>query len=160
MAMLVKTARFGNVYCTPSKTGYHVGRPTEKSLCKKDSNLYAKRGNCPQFGHIAKSYPEESFCKVEICRIGGKHLTFLHIKNDGEKLLGNIESLSTQVTTKNGYINRVSLCCSTSAGMTQGTGMPTVPVQVKAKDYSSPVEVYTFLGPRFNTTFCTKPLIK
>lgn len=84
----------------------------------------------------------------------------MHIKDDGEKLLGNIESLSTQVTTTNSYINRVSLCSSTGAGRTQGTGMPIVPVQVKVKDYSSPVEVYAFLGPRLNTTFCTKPLIK
>jgi len=140
MAMLVKTARFGNACYTPSNTGYRVGRPTEKSFCKKDSNLYAKRDNCLQVDHIAKSYPEESFCKVENCRIWRRNSTFLHIKDDGEKLLGNIESLSTQVTTTNSYINRVSLCSSTGAGRTQGTGMPIVPVQVKVKDYSSPVD--------------------
>ena len=79
----------------------------------------------------------------------------MHIKDDGEKLLGNIESLSTQVTTMNGYINRVSLCSSSGPGTTQGTGMPIVPVQVKVKDYSSPVEVYGFLGRGLNTMFCT-----
>ena len=78
----------------------------------------------------------------------------MHIKDDGEKLLGNIESLSTQVTTMNGYINRVSLCSSSGAGTTQGTGMPIVPVQVKVNDYSSPVEVYGFLVPGLNTMFC------
>ena len=43
MAMLVKTARFGNVYCALGNTGYRVLRASDKSLPKKDSNLYAKR---------------------------------------------------------------------------------------------------------------------
>ena len=43
MAMLVKKARFGNVCCAPSNTGYCVVRASEKSLRKKDSNLYANR---------------------------------------------------------------------------------------------------------------------
>ena len=41
--ILVKIARFGNVYCAPSNTGYRVVRPSEKRLRKKDSNLYEKR---------------------------------------------------------------------------------------------------------------------
>ena len=43
MAMLVRTATFGNVYCARSNTGYRIVRPSEKSLRKKDSNLYEKR---------------------------------------------------------------------------------------------------------------------
>ena len=121
----------------------------EKGLCD----------NCLQVGHMAKSCPKESFCKVENCRVGRKHSTFLHVKDDGEKLQGNVESTSAQVTTNNGCINRVSLCSSTGAGMTQATGMPIVPVRVKAKDSSSLVEVYAFLDPGSNTTFCTKRLI-
>ena len=121
----------------------------EKGLCD----------NCLQVGHMAKSCPKESFCKVENCKVGRKHSTFLHVKDDGEKLQGNIESTSMQVTTNNGCINRVSLCSSTGAGTTQATGMPIVPVQVKAKNSSSFVEVYAFLDPGSNTTFCTKRLI-
>ena len=121
----------------------------EKGLCD----------NCLQVGHMAKSCPKESFCKVENCRVERKHSAFLHVKDDGEKLQGNVESTSTQVTTNNGCISRVSLCSSTGAGTTQATGMPNVPVRVKAKNSSSLVEIYAFLDPGSNTTFCTKRLI-
>ena len=121
----------------------------EKGLCD----------NCLQVGHMAKSCPKESFCKVENCRVERKHSTFLHVKDDGEKLQGNVEPTPAQVTTNNGCINLVSLCSSTGAGTTQATGMPIVPVRVKAKDSSSRADVYAFLDPGSNTTFCTKRLI-
>ena len=102
--------------------------------------------NCLQVGHMAKSCPKESFCKVEDCRVGRKHSTLLHVKDDREKLQGNIELTLMQVTTTNSCIRWVSLCSSTGAGTIQATGMPIVPVWVKVKDSSSVVEVYAILG--------------
>lgn len=51
----------------------------EKGLCD----------NCLVAGHMARSCPKDSFCKVEDCKIGRKHSTFLHPKNDSQDKVQN-----------------------------------------------------------------------
>ena len=123
----------------------------EKGLCD----------NCLNAGHVARSCPKESFCKVENCKLGRKHSTFLHPKNDETKSRDNGGSTTSppQGSASNGCVNSQEPCSSTGAGTATVTGMPIVPVKVKMKDSNFFVETYAFLDPGSNTTFCTERLI-
>ena len=115
----------------------------EKELCY----------NCLIPGHYASTCPKSSFCKVDGC--SDKHSTFLHppAARVGNETQPEIEAQSAYVDVGE------SRCAFTGAG-TSVTGLPVVPVKVRAKGGDTMVHTYAFLDGGSNTSFCSDQLIK
>ena len=115
----------------------------EKELCY----------NCLIPGHYASTCPKSSFCKVDGC--SDKHSTFLHppAARVGNETQPEIEAQSAYVDVGE------SRCAFTGAG-TSVTGLPVVPVKVRAKGGDTMVHTYAFLDGGSNTSFCSDQLMK
>ena len=115
----------------------------EKELCY----------NCLIPGHYASTCPKSSFCKVDGC--SDKHSTFLHppAARVGNETQPEIEAQSAYVDVGE------SRCAFTGAG-TSVTGLPVVPVKVRAKGSDTMVHTYAFLDGGSNTSFCSDQLMK
>ena len=131
----------------------------EKGLCD----------NCIQSGHVASTFPKQSFCQVSNCKLKHrKHSTFLHPKREQPERPEHQSSPSTSgtasiepdVRAQNSFVGvSEGLCSSTGAGA-PSKGLAVVPVKVKAKGKGTVIETYAFLDPGSNTSFCTDQLIE
>ncbi|XP_078361599.1 uncharacterized protein LOC144645962 [Oculina patagonica] len=120
---------------------YEVVR--EKELCY----------NCLVPGHYASTCPKTSFCKVDGC--SDKHSTFLR---PPAARVGNETQL--EIGAQSAYVDvGQSRCAFTGAG-TSVTGLPVVPVKVRAKGGDTMVHTYAFLDGGSNTSFCSDQLMK
>ena len=145
----------------------------KKETVKNRLKLVRKRGlcdNCLFRGHIARSCPKESFCKVPGCQ--GKHSTFLHPKPidrhdenpppDGLPINadGKDANENSNAGAQNGYVNANNSRCDAIGAGVSTTGMAIVPVKVKCKGSDKMILTYAFLDAGSNTTFCTDELLK
>ena len=112
--------------------------------------------NCLVSGHFSRACERKSFCRVENCT--GKHSTFLHPKIEESKPPQR-SSETTKPSTQqpqnasNGFVD------TEKAASKAITGLPIVPVRVKAPGQDKVVETYAFLDNGSNTTFCTEALM-
>ena len=93
---------------------YQIAR--EKELCY----------NCVIPGHYAAACPKSSFCKVDGCE--DKHSTFLH-----PPAVHATSGTQPDVGTQSAYVNVDKLQCAFSGVGGSVTGLPVVPVKVRAK---------------------------
>ena len=134
---------------------------------------FARKGglcfNCLFQGHIARSCPKNSFCKVTGCEL--KHSTYLHPKPNtsvADKSCGpdascvpldsrqSSSSDAFQQSLKNATNAQIDV---TGAGVST-VGLPLVPVKVKCAQSLEVVSTYAFLDSGSNTTFCTTELLQ
>ncbi len=123
--------------------------------------------NCLLQGHMVKSCPKSSFCKVTGCEV--KHSTYLHSKPnvsvadkscgpDGSYVPPNIKEYrnsDNHEIPKNGTNAQIDVI---GAGVSN-ISLPLVPVKVKCAQTSKVVKTYAFLDSGSNTTFCTTELL-
>ena len=115
----------------------------EKELCY----------NCLVPGHYAVVCPKTSFCKVDGCR--DKHSTFLH------PLSARIDDATQpEIGAQSAYVNVGKPSLTVTGAGTSVTGLPVVPVKVKAKGSNTLLCTYAFLDGGSNTTFCSDQLLK
>jgi hypothetical protein len=119
--------------------------------------LVRKKGlcnNCLFNGHIARSCPKESFCKVSGCQ--AKHSTFLHPKNVNRRDEKSLDEQSTEANDKetnqteitgaqNGYVNTNNSRCDVIGAGVTSTGLAIVPVKVKCRNSDKTIVTYAFL---------------
>ena len=123
--------------------------------------------NCLTPGHVARSCEKRSFCKIEGCTF--KHSTFLHRKTgdaadnkskspqrQNERPAADKQPKGEEKKVQNGYVN-VGDDCRASRSV---TGMPVLPVKVKAEGSNRTVETCAFLDGGSNTSFATETLLK
>ncbi|CAB3981723.1 PREDICTED: uncharacterized protein LOC107351089, partial [Paramuricea clavata] len=124
--------------------------------------------NCLTSGHVARSCEKGSFCKIEGCKF--KHSTFLHRKTrnvttddksksnqqENDKTATEQKPKNEEKNVQNGYVNVGEERRATRSV----TGMPVLPVRVKAKDSNRTVETYAFLDGGSKTSFVTESLLK
>ena len=120
---------------------YQIAR--EKELCY----------NCLIPGHYAAVCPKTSFCKVDGC--DDKHSTFLH-----PPAVPAPNGTQSDIGTQSAYVNVDKLQCAFSGVGGSVTGLPVVPVKVRAKGSDTTVHTYAFLDGGSNTSFCSEQLMK
>ena len=120
---------------------YQIAR--EKELCY----------NCLIPGHCAAVCPKTSFCKVDGC--DDKHSTFLH-----SPAVPAPSGTQSDIGTQSAYVNVDKLQCAFSGVGGSVTGLPVVPVKVRAKGSDTTVHTYAFLDGGSNTSFCSEQLMK
>ena len=120
---------------------YQIAR--EKELCY----------NCLIPGHYAAVCPKTSFCKVDGCE--DKHSTFLH-----PPAVRATDGTQSDIGTQSAYVNVDRLQCAFSGVGGSVTGLPVVPVKVRAKGSDTTVHTYAFLDGGSNTSFCSEQLMK
>ena len=120
---------------------YQIAR--EKELCY----------NCLIPGHCAAVCPKTSFCKVDGC--DDKHSTFLH-----PPAVPAPSGTQSDIGTQSAYVNVDKLQCAFSGVGGSVTGLPVVPVKVRAKGSDTTVHTYAFLDGGSNTSFCSEQLMK
>ena len=120
---------------------YQIAR--EKELCY----------NCLIPGHYAAVCPKTSFCKVDGCK--DKHSTFLH-----PPAVRATNGTQSDIGTQSAYVNVDNPQCAFSGVGGSVTGLPVVPVKVRAKGSDTTVHTYAFLDGGSNTSFCSEQLTK
>jgi hypothetical protein len=130
-----------------------------------------KRGlcdNCWFQGHIARSCPKESFCRVTGCH--AKHSTYLHPKGnprfadkssgpDSPNISDNRLDSGFNNDAQNGCVNATKAKIDVIGAGVSTTGLPLVPVKVRCPGTSRVITTYAFLDAGSNTTFCTNELL-
>ncbi|XP_020609698.1 uncharacterized protein LOC110048246 [Orbicella faveolata] len=115
----------------------------EKELCY----------NCLVSGHYAIACPKTSFCKVDGCH--DKHSTFLHPS------AARIEDATQpEIGAQNAYVSVGKPRRAVTGAGTSVTGLPVVPVKVRAKGSDTLLRTYAFLDSGSNTTCCSDQLLK
>ena len=84
-----------------------------------------------------------------------KHSTFLH-----PPAVRTTNRAQSDVGTKSAYVNVDKLQCAFSGVGGSVTGLPVVPVKVRAKGSDTTVHTYGFLNGGSNTSFCSEQLMK
>mgnify|MGYP000353277823 CR=1 FL=1 len=114
----------------------------EKELCY----------NCLVPGQYAVVCLKTSFCKVDGCH--DKHSTFLHPPSARIDDAPQPETGAQSAYVSVGKLRRTFIGAGTSV-----TGLPVVPVKVRAKGGNALISTYAFLDGGSNTTFCSDQLL-
>ena len=125
---------------------------SEQKASAEDTNFY-ERNNWLVPSHYAVACPKTSFCKVDRCH--DKHSTFLHPPSARVDDSTQQEKGAQSVYVIVGKLRRTVIGAGTS-----GTGLPVVPVKVRAKASYTFISTYAFLDGGSNTTFCSYHLLK
>ena len=115
----------------------------EKELCY----------NCLVPGHYAVVCPKTSFCKVDGCH--DKHSTFLHPPSARID-----DATQPEIGAQSAYVSVGKTRRTVTGAGTSVTGLPVVPVKVRAKGSNTLLRTYAFLDGGSNTTFCSDQLLK
>lgn len=168
-------SRFRSAQCVTGTIFSLVAITLRKNLMKDVSSSFGEEGFVIIVwlqGHVVKSCPKPSFCKVTGCQ--SEHSTYLHPRNDtrvAEKSSGPdvpwrsvVQSDNGTTVDNNGAQNScVNAAKAEFAAIGAGvsvTGLPVVPVKVKFAGSSKVIETYAFLDPGYNTTSCTNELLE
>ncbi|XP_028402120.1 uncharacterized protein LOC114525110 [Dendronephthya gigantea] len=146
----------------------------EKRVPSGRLKFVRKRGlcdNCLFQGHVAKSCPKPSFCKVAGCQF--KHSTYLHPRSGDSGVDKSCGPDSPNESTdrsgdegcanngaRNGCVSATQTECGVIGAGVSTTGLPLVPVKVKCAGSFRVVLTYAFLDPGSNTTFCSNELLE
>lgn len=109
--------------------------------------------NCLLPGHYAANCPRKSFCKVDGCE--AKRSTFLHPPS--ERTNNGVQS---EDDAQNAYVNTGKSSRALTGAGASVTGLPIVPVKVRAKESDTLIETYALLDGGSNTSFCSNQLMK
>jgi len=121
-------ARYANLLI-----GYLNVMSSEEEVSAKDTNL-----NCLIPGHYAAVCPKMSFCKVDGCY--DKHSTFLHPPSARVD-----DATQPEIGAQSAYISVGKPRRTVNGAGTSVTGLPVVPVKVRAKGSNTLLHTYAFL---------------
>ena len=99
-------------------------------------------------GHYAILGPKTSFCKVDRCH--DKHSTFLHPPS-----VQIVDATQPETGAESAYLSVGKLRPTVIRAGTSVTGLPVIPVKVRAKGSNTLLSTYAFLDGGSNTTLCS-----